>query len=77
MAGLCHVSKQAKIESGKTPSDEELPIYEVSENNFRFDEINLSPKKHPINFECQYRFLTSDCGFLPYYYLFFNLVLFS
>ena len=38
MAGLCRVSKQAKIESEKKPSDEEWPRYEVSENNFRFDE---------------------------------------
>ena len=34
LASLCHVSKQAKIKSGKTPSDKESPKYEVSDNNF-------------------------------------------
>ena len=33
--------KQAKIESEKALSDEELPRYEVSENNFRFDENSI------------------------------------
>ena len=33
--------KQAKIESEKAPSDEELPRYEVSENNFHFDENSI------------------------------------
>ena len=37
LASLCHVSKQAKIKSGKTLSDKESPKYEVSENNFHFD----------------------------------------
>ena len=34
--------KQAKTESGKTPSDEELPWYEVSEKNFRFDKTAVA-----------------------------------
>ena len=35
------VSKQVKIESRKTQSDEESPRNEVSENNFRFDESTM------------------------------------
>ena len=34
--------KQAKTESRKTPSDEELPWYEVSEKNFRFDKTTVA-----------------------------------
>ena len=36
------IRKQAKIESRKTPSDEELPRFKVSEKNFRFDESTIN-----------------------------------
>ena len=35
------ISKQAKIESRKTPRGEKSPRYEVSENNFRFYESTV------------------------------------
>ena len=35
------INKQVKIEFAKTPRDEELPRYEVSENNFFFDESTV------------------------------------
>ena len=35
------VSKQVKIESEETPRDKKLPRYEVSENNFHFDESTV------------------------------------
>ena len=44
LAGFCRVftfnfiRKQVKIESWKAPRGEKSPKYEVSENNFRFDE---------------------------------------
>ena len=64
LAGLCRVftfnfiSKSVKIKSWKILRGEKLLRYEGSEKNFLFDETTI-PKKHPINFKCQYRYLTS------------------
>ena len=81
LAGLCcififnFVSKQVKIEGGKTPHGKKSLRYEVSENNFRFDESTF-PYNCPINFKCQYCFLTSvvvselSIIFLTNYYFF-------
>ena len=38
------ISKQVNIEIGKIPRGEKSPRFEVSENNFRFDESTLSHK---------------------------------
>ena len=52
------ISKQVKIESGKTQRGERSRRYEVSENNFRFDE-SISHKSGLLVLNVNIVFLTS------------------